>query len=170
MLAANVDELAAVVQPGDVVILHDPQTAGLAPAMRSRGAIVVWRCHVGVDVPNAWTESGWSFLREYLTAPMIDAFVFTRRAFAPAWVPSDRVAEIPPSIDPHSPKNQDLPGGAAIAILSSTGLLAGPDHHAPFTRMDGSAGRIEHGCDVIGTGPPPAPDAPLVVQVSRWID
>ena len=41
-----------LVRPGDVVILHDPQTAGLAPALRERGRDVVWRCHVGVDAPN----------------------------------------------------------------------------------------------------------------------
>jgi trehalose synthase len=38
----------------------------------------------------------------------------------------------------------------------------------PFTRRDGSPGRINRRVDVLQTGPPPPPEAPLVVQVSRW--
>src|SRR3954447_25544534 len=45
-------ELAQMVRPRDVVVLHDPQTAGLIPAVRGRGVPVIWRCHVGLDLPN----------------------------------------------------------------------------------------------------------------------
>ena len=38
--------------PGDIVVLHDPQTAGLARDMVASGMQVVWRCHVGIDAPN----------------------------------------------------------------------------------------------------------------------
>jgi trehalose synthase len=38
----------------------------------------------------------------------------------------------------------------------------------PFTRRDGSPGRINRRVDVLQTGPAPPPDAPVVVQVSRW--
>ena len=31
-----------------------------------------------------------------------------------------------------------------------------------------AVGRIEHGVDIVRAGPPPDPDVPLVVQVSRW--
>jgi trehalose synthase len=37
-----------------------------------------------------------------------------------------------------------------------------------FLRDDGSPGRVDRGADIIRLGPPPAWDAPLVVQVSRW--
>ena len=47
MLAANEVELAARVRPGDVVLLHHPQTAGLAASLARAGARVVWRCHTG---------------------------------------------------------------------------------------------------------------------------
>src|SRR3954470_14860774 len=50
VLAANAGELLDVVRDGDVVLLHDPQTAGLAKTLRDAGAIVVWRCHVGTNV------------------------------------------------------------------------------------------------------------------------
>ena len=42
-LRRNGDESVALVRPGDVVVLHDPQPAGLAPQMLKAGAIaVVW--------------------------------------------------------------------------------------------------------------------------------
>ena len=55
-LAQQRGEVLDRVQPGDVVLLHDPQTAGLARALRERGALVVWRCHVGLDEHNEWTR------------------------------------------------------------------------------------------------------------------
>lgn len=44
------------------MILHDPQTAGLAGAMKGTGATIIWRCHVGLDLPNRATRQAWSFL------------------------------------------------------------------------------------------------------------
>src|SRR5690348_11634191 len=52
VLTHNAEQLGGLVRPGDVVLLHDPQTAGLAGAMRDIGAGVVWRCHVGRDDAN----------------------------------------------------------------------------------------------------------------------
>jgi len=48
-LADNVAAVAPQIGPNDVVILHDPQTAGMAPALRRSAAAVIWRCHVGLD-------------------------------------------------------------------------------------------------------------------------
>ena len=56
----NIDELSAFVVEGDVVILHDPQTAGIAEYLSDAGIPVVWRCHVGVDGSNEWTEDAWA--------------------------------------------------------------------------------------------------------------
>ena len=56
------------VSPGDIVLLHDPQTAGLAAGLRELGARVVWRCHIGRDRPNDLTRVAWEFLRPYLGA------------------------------------------------------------------------------------------------------
>jgi trehalose synthase len=50
---SNADALLAVLAPGDVVLLHDPQTAALAPLVARAGALVVWRCHVGRDEPRS---------------------------------------------------------------------------------------------------------------------
>src|SRR5204862_7501889 len=56
VLRRNEEELLALVRAGDVVVLHDPQPAGMAEALRRAGARVVWRCHIGRDEPTEWTE------------------------------------------------------------------------------------------------------------------
>ena len=167
-LRANADDLLALVKPGDFVVLHDPQTAGLVAPVRQAGAAAVWRCHVGIDTPNEHSEAAWGFLRPYLEE--VDAFVFTRQAFAPPWASDDRLDVIAPSIDPFSTKNQPMAEDEIGCVLSYAGLLGGQDGRvpAPFTRRDGSPGRVERHADVLQTGPPPPSDAPLVVQVSRW--
>src|SRR5436309_2582866 len=99
-------ELRELVRPDDVVVLHDPQTAGLVPAMAGTGALVVWRCHVGLDLPDELARAAWDFLRPYVR--QADAAVFSRRAHAWEGLDPDRLALIPPSIDAFSPKNQDL--------------------------------------------------------------
>jgi len=167
-LRKNADELRALVRPNDVVLIHDPQPAGLAAAMTSAGARVVWRCHVGADEPNEWTERSWSFLRPYLED--VDAFVFSRRAFAPCWAAESKLHVIPPSIDPFSAKNEPISQRNVRLILGYTGLIGGDGEvpAVPFTRRDGSPGRINRRVDVLQTGPPPPVDAPVVVQVSRW--
>src|SRR5262249_3460678 len=51
-LRSSAQALAARVCPGDFVVLHDPQTAGLVAAVREVTPFVVWRSHVGLDMPN----------------------------------------------------------------------------------------------------------------------
>jgi trehalose synthase len=165
----NVGGLAAVVRRGDVVILHDPQTAGLIAPLKASGAVVVWRSHVGAESANDYVHRGWVFLRPFVAEA--DAYVFSRHAYVPPELDSERAEVIPPSIDPFSPKNQDLPPEVTRAILRHVGLVVGGepgDASRAFRRFDGSPGRVDRHCDVQGTGPPPGFDTPLVVQVSRW--
>jgi trehalose synthase len=77
MLTANAVELLDRIRPGDVVLLHDPQTAGLAGPLARAGARVVWRCHIGVGWENDATRAGWDFLRPHLASA--EGFVFSRR-------------------------------------------------------------------------------------------
>lgn len=165
---ANADELSAVVRPRDIVILHDPQTAGLAPAMARHGAIVIWRCHVGADEPNQEVEGGWRFLTPYLQG--LAAAVFSRRQYIPDGFDSDRSVVIPPSIDPFSPKNQELTDDVVRAILVHTGLIDGPsgDTSPTFIRSDGSPGRVDRRADIVRLGRAPLWETPLIVQISRW--
>lgn len=163
----NASELLARVRPRDIVILHDPQTLGLAPWLARVGAVPVWRCHIGSDEQNEQSTLGWGFLRPYLEH--VSFFVFSRTAYAPSFVSRERVAVIAPSIDPFAPKNAALEPAVVEAILTTTGLVAGARAVAPmFVRNDGSPGRVDRAADVMSLGPPPALDVPLVVQVSRW--
>jgi trehalose synthase len=169
VLQGNADELLALVRPGDVVVIHDPQPAGLLAGLKSVGARVVWRCHVGLDRPNEWSERSWEFLRPYLTDA--DAIVVSRVGFAPPWADPAQVHVIRPSIDPFSAKNEPISMRNARLTLSYVGLLDGTIETPPavrFTRRDGSPGRINRRVDVVQTGPPAAADVPLVVQISRW--
>ena len=51
-LRENADSLAGRLGRRDLLVLHDPQTAGLIPLLRERVGRVVWRCHVGLDRPS----------------------------------------------------------------------------------------------------------------------
>ncbi|WP_375754382.1 glycosyltransferase [Corallococcus exercitus] len=167
VLRDNAEELLVLVRSGDVVLLHDPQTAGLAPALAAVGARVVWRCHIGRDSPNAEVEEAWAFLAPGLAAARLA--VFSRAAYVPPLL-ADRSVVIPPSIDIFAVKNQPLAPEVARAILGHTGLLGlTPGLPEPvFTRTDGVPARVSRGADIVRLGTAPAPDAPLVVQVSRW--
>ncbi|HZD88129.1 MAG TPA: glycosyltransferase [Gaiellaceae bacterium] len=169
VLRTNAHELLALVRPGDVVVVHDPQPAGLVAAVKGAGARVVWRCHVGLDRPNEWSERAWEFLRPYLADA--DAVVVSRAAFAPPWADPAQVHVIRPSIDPFSAKNEPISSRNARLTLSYVGLLDGSNETppaVPFTRRDGSPGRINRRVDIVQTGPPAPADVPFVVQISRW--
>jgi trehalose synthase len=163
---ANGQELAAMVRAGDIVLVHDPQPAGLVPVLKSIGATVVWRSHIGVDVSNEWTDSAWAFVRPYVE--QADVCVFSRQEYVPKWLERP-VRIIAPSIDPFAVKNEDLSDEGVRAILAHVGLVRGDLDVVPaFTRLDGSPARVDHVADIVRAGPPPAPEAPLVIQVSRW--
>jgi trehalose synthase len=166
VLEANAVELLQWVQPGDIVLLHDPQTAGLAAPLADAGAIVVWRCHIGVDTPNDVTEATWAFLRPHVSRA--DGWVFSRRSYVPSWLNRDSVWIIPPSIDPFSVKNQDMDAGAVRAVLATIGLVDGRGGDpGRFVRQDGSPGEVVRVASVVADTLPGIDDD-LVIQVSRW--
>ena len=110
----------------------------------------------------------WAFLRPYLED--IDASVFSRASFAPPWVDPDRTTP-PPSIDPFSAKNEPMSHRNVQLALAYAGLLDGEAAAVvPFTRRDGSPGRINRHVDVVQSGPAAPADAPLVLQAPAGID
>jgi trehalose synthase len=153
VLAANAEVLDGTnIRPGDVVYLHDPQTAGLAGVLRAHSARIVWRCHIGSDRTNEYTEQAWAFLQPYLAD--CQTFVFSHAAFVPRQLAESDVWIVEPSIDPFSAKNRALPPARVQALLARVGLLEGP--HDPSMQA------------VVGGAPPFRPGEPLVLQVSRW--
>jgi trehalose synthase len=168
VLADNLARIRELVRPQDLVLLHDPQPAGLVDGLRSTGATVAWRCHIGTDTQNAYTQEGWKFVHGYVRDA--DAFIFSRASYAPDWVNPDRLRVIAPSIDPLSVKNRTLDPPEVGRILRRVGLLAGVDSAdpLPFSRRDGSRGTVRTHRDLIRDGAPPSAPTRLVVQVSRW--
>ena len=127
----------------------------------------IWRCHIGVGWENDATRAGWDFLRPHL-APA-EGYVFSRREYVPSWLPDGKVSIIPPSIDPFSPKNQDLDPATVRAILTTLGVLdrAAPQAPARFTRRDGNLDTVTRPAVITGEGRP-EPGDPVLLQVSRW--
>jgi trehalose synthase len=165
-LAASAAELAKVLGHKDVVILHDPQTAGLIPVVKKTGAAIVWRCHVGIDQPNRYAREAWDFLRGYVQ--QADAYVFSRASFAWERLEQDKIAVIQPTIDAFSPKNAEQSIEQTLSILSSAGIVpSAPAVDPTFTRSDGTPGRVDRRAEMIEVAPL-SPEQRLVLQVSRW--
>ncbi len=169
VLARDTDNLLDTVKPNDVVVLHDPQTAGMVPALRRAGVTVIWRCHVGKDDSNECTDRAWGFLRPYIEHA--DGLIFSRHAYVPAWADDELVRIIPPSIDPYSAKNVDMTPADVAAVLTRTGLVDAHDGHGGsfrYQRRSGGTGEVRefegliHGDQVVPD------DARVVLQVSRW--
>lgn len=159
--------LLRVAKPGDIAVLHDPQTAGLAGPLRRAGVHVVWVCHVGVDRPGDLVRSAWDFLRPEIE--LADAYVFSRDAYVWEGLEGGKVHVIPPCIDPTSPKNAELAATGVGAILGAAGIL-GPFEDWRRARVENPAigtVHVRRRAEVVELDPAPA-GAPIVAQISRW--
>ncbi|HEX6489396.1 MAG TPA: glycosyltransferase [Candidatus Dormibacteraeota bacterium] len=160
------EQLTSRLRPDDVVILHDPQTAGMLPLVKAAGVTAVWRCHVGIDKPNAVARSAIDFLRPYLEHA--DAIVFSRAAFAWKGLDKNRTWIIQPSLDAFSPKNEVLDRDQVAAILAAAGVVSeGGSGEPTFTRSDGRRGRVRRKARLTEERSL-GPRDPYVLQVSRW--
>ena len=164
-LEGNARELVELVDDDDIVLLHDPQTAGLVGPLKRTGARVIWRCHIGVDEPDDLARHAWEFLR--VDVEQADAYVFSRDAFVWEGLDDAKVRVIAPSIDAFNAKNQELGSEQVHAILAAAGIVDGGDGQPTYNRGDGSEARVSSQAtiyeDVRLT-----PDDPVVLQVSRW--
>ena len=169
VLRSETEALLGRVREGDIVVLHDPQTAGMARPLREAGVRVAWRCHVGKDEPCERTDKAWAFLRPYVEDA--EAVIFSREAYVPDWVPADRMRIIPPSIDPFSAKNEDMDPQDVQAVLKRTRLVDvhdGESGSIEFRRREGGTGEVRAYDDLVHGGQVVPADARLVLQVSRW--
>ena len=93
---------------GDIVFVHDPQPIAL---IKKRSANKwLWRCHVDVSDPNLKV---WEFLMDFII--QYDSAVFSAPSFSRK-LPI-RQFLIPPSIDPLSDKNKELPEETINSVL-----------------------------------------------------
>jgi trehalose synthase len=150
----NAAVLTTRVNEGDVVVLHDPQTLGLAPALAQQGARIVWRCHIGTERANGFTDEAWGFLGPYFADCC--AYVFSHRGFVPQLLTAAEVDIIAPSVDPFTAKNRTLNRAQVDELLVKVGLF------------DGGAGSGQPAEAILGGAGPISRDDRLIVQVSRW--
>jgi trehalose synthase len=164
----NADALEPHLTPDDILIVHDPQPAGVGAILKERlGLCTIWRCHIGHDEHVPQTKAAWRFLREYLAD--YDHCVFTATEYFPDYV-SGRASIIHPALDPLSHKNRELSPPEIVAALCNAGL-ATPHHPvagAPFPelaeRLDGS-GEFRPAANGTEIG---LLYRPIITQVSRW--
>jgi trehalose synthase len=167
---ATLDEeapaIAEQLSASDVVLLHDPQTLGLAPQLAQHAGAVIWRCHIGSDDPGDLALAARRFLLPSLEA--VEAMVFSTARHVWEGVHRAPATLIAPSIDPTTAKNQVIEDEVALSILRVCGLSSGPPPARPvFRRIDGDGGVVERSVQLIPEEPMPD-DVPLVLQVSRW--
>jgi len=165
--AAYAAAMAPRLRRDDVVLLHDPQTAGMVPPLVESGVPVIWRAHIGLDLPNDLAREAWAFLIDYVRHA--DAYVFSRPGYVWEGLDPAKLVVIAPSIDAFSPKNQVMSFTAVTSVLRAAGLAGHASHAgtAVFERLDGSVGHVANKAQLVEDEPMHL-DVPLVAQVSRW--
>lgn len=157
---------------GDVVVVHDPQPAGLVARKPDVGGRWLWRCHIDVSTPDPRI---WKFLQAYVE--QYDASIFSMPDFAQRLTIPQYM--VPPSIDPLSDKNKDLPVDDVRDVVARYGL----DPERPiltqisrFDRLKDPLGVIQayrmvrrrHDCQLLLAGGG-ATDDPEGVEVLREV-
>src|SRR3989339_1977599 len=94
----------------DVVIIHDPQPAGLIAAKEKSKAKWVWRCHIDTSHPQ---PEAWNFIKSFIEK--YDASIFSTPWFAKE-LPIPQYF-IYPAIDPLAEKNRELSSGEIDAVM-----------------------------------------------------
>ena len=103
----------------DVIIIHDPQPAGIKRLVPNKAATWVWRCHIDLSTPNPDAiERIVPLVSEY------DATVWHVPQYVPASIDgaADGVHICPPAIDPLSPKNMALSPEDAAFVCDQFGI------------------------------------------------
>jgi trehalose synthase len=108
---SNADILRHKLEEADFVFIHDPQPAPLLKNCPGRRGRWIWRCHIDASHPF---RPVWKYLRQYVQE--YDASIFSLAEFAQA-LPCPQYI-IPPSIDPLSDKNMDLPEAEVRSIFN----------------------------------------------------
>ncbi len=96
---------------GNILFIHDPQPIALVNRKNELQAKWLWRCHIDVSNPD---ERVWGFLRPFIDR--YDASVFSAPSFSQK-LPIHQYL-IPPSIDPLSDKNRELPEETIAEVLN----------------------------------------------------
>ncbi|MEM3737352.1 MAG: glycosyltransferase [Candidatus Bathyarchaeia archaeon] len=115
----------------DFVVIHDLQPAALIEHFPKRRGKWIWRCHIDVSTPNPRV---WEFLKHFIS--QYDAAVFHVEKFAKKDL-LIRQFIIPPSIDPLSEKNREIPSETVGMVLEKFHI----NHEKPVICQ---IGRFDH--------------------------
>jgi trehalose synthase len=126
---ANAEQLATSLSEADIVFVHDPQPAPLLKYVPQRRGKWVWRCHIDASRPY---KPVWRELRQFVAG--YDASIFSLASFAQP-LPHPQYL-IPPSIDPLSDKNVELPWREVDAAYATYGLHPDQPIVAQISRFD----------------------------------
>lgn len=163
----NAAALLERIQPGDILVVHDPQPLPLGRIVTEKvDVLAIWRSHIGLDARNACTRMAWRFLRPYFEG--YRHAVFSAPEYIPDYL-AGRSSIIYPGIDPLTPKNRDLGIPAVVGTLVNAGL-AHLDTPVPTPAFEPGARVLRDGGFV------PAAEQtdlrligrPIITQVSRW--
>jgi len=111
----NAGRLRPLLEEADIVVIHDPQPAGLLKFCPNRRGRWIWRAHIDISRPF---RGVWKGLRTFVEK--YDASVFSMAEFAQS-LPHLQFL-IPPSIDPLSEKNRDMDPAEIAEIGAKFGL------------------------------------------------
>jgi trehalose synthase len=103
----------------DVIIVHDPQPAGIRRHVPEKAGTWVWRCHIDLSTPNQDAiDHIVPLVRDY------DASVWHLQQYVPAGLDGANggVHICPPAIDPLSPKNMALSPEDAAFVCDQFGI------------------------------------------------
>jgi trehalose synthase len=115
--AYNAMNAQSLEEDWDMIIVHDPQPAGLRANAADRARRWVWRCHIDLSTPNEETLGRMlPLLADY------DATVWHLEQYVPAALDGGLRWIVPPAIDPLSPKNMALSPEDAAYVCEQFGI------------------------------------------------
>eukprot|EP01083_Nonionella_stella_P061145 159423_1 len=170
---ANAEEFIPLVQPDDVIVIHDPQPLAMIKFIKQRlNNVVAWRCHIGVDFENDTVYKTWQFLKPYIN--LADHIIFSLPEYLPKYVVQEgRIpcSIIPPAICPFTPKNIGLSPIELLNVLSKSGVVYRPNlseqwqHKAQ--RVCGKTGNLIPCSTAYNTNYELLMN-PVLCEISRW--
>ena len=108
-----------LIEPFDVIIVHDPQPAGIRSFAPHGATRARWVLHSHLDLSSAQPEA-WALLRRHIEG--YDAILFDADAFVHPDLRTVPVTIIPPAIDPLGPRNMELADETVRTILERYGV------------------------------------------------
>ena len=108
-----------LIEPFDVIIVHDPQPAGIRSFAPQGATRARWVLHSHLDLSSAQPEA-WALLRRHIEG--YDAILFDADAFVHPDLRTVPITIIPPAIDPLGPRNMELADETVRTILERYGI------------------------------------------------